>query len=95
MLRTAFLSLALVSAPAFAAGHYFAEPESPPAASRFIAGDSVWQCGQESCVAAASRSRPAVVCAAAARELGKLRRFAVAGRGFDAAQLEACNRRAR
>lgn len=95
MIRSLVLPLAFLAAPAFANGYYQAEPQNAPAEQRFVARDTVWQCAGGTCSSARGGSRPAFVCASVARELGTLRRFAVDGREFDAAELEACNRRAR
>ncbi len=95
MLRYAILSLALVATPAFAAG-FQAETSSAPAQGRFVARDSVWRCAGTNCVSSNRTStRPAIVCAALAREVGALKSFAVDGRAFAAEELQACNARAR
>lgn len=95
MLRYAILSLALVSAPSFAAG-FQAETGSPPSQARFVARDSIWRCTGTTCVSTnETATRPAVVCSALARQVGALRSFSAEGRAFDAAQLQTCNARAR
>ena len=95
MLRYAVLSLALVSAPAFAAG-FQAETSSAPAQQRFVARDSIWRCAGTNCVSGNRTStRPAIVCAALARQVGALRSFSADGRAFGAEELQACNARAR
>ena len=95
MLRYAILSLAFLSAPAFAAG-FQAETNSAPAQARFVARDSIWRCTGTNCVSTNRTStRPAVVCSALAREVGALKSFAVDGRAFGAEELQACNARAR
>ena len=95
MLRYAILSLALVSAPAFAAG-FQAETNSAPAQERFVARDSIWRCAGTSCVSTNRTStRPAIVCAALAREVGALKSFSADGRAFGAEELQRCNARAR
>ncbi len=95
MLRFTVLSLALVSAPAFAAG-FQAETGTQPAQARFVARDSIWRCAGNACVSTnQTATRPAIVCAALARQVGALRSFAVDGRAFGAEELQACNARAR
>ena len=95
MLRYAILSLAFMSGPAFAAG-FQAETGSPPSQQRFVARDSVWRCAGTSCVSTNRTStRPAIACAALARQVGALRSFAVDGRAFGAEELQSCNARAR
>ena len=95
MLRTAILSFALLSGPALANGYYRAEPAAAPAQERFVARDNVWRCGGADCSSSRTASRPAIVCATLAREVGVLRSFSVEGRAFAAGELENCNRRAR
>ena len=95
MLRFALLSLALLPAPALAAG-FRAETGSPPAQTRFVARDSIWRCSGTTCVSTnETATRAAIACAALVRQVGALRSFAADGRAFDDAQLQACNARAR
>lgn len=95
MLRYAVLSLALVPASAFAMG-FQAETGSAPAQERFVARDSIWRCAGTSCVSTNRTStRPAIVCAALARQVGELKGFSADGRAFGAGELQACNARAR
>jgi len=90
------LSLAFIPAAAFAqAAHFTAQPETPPSQQRFVARDNAWRCGETGCTSARGATRPALVCAALAREIGPLRAFAAGGRAFTAAELENCNGRAR
>ena len=95
MIRTAVLSLALLSSPALAASYYAAEPTSPPTQQRFVARDNVWRCGEAGCTSTRTASRPAIVCASLVREVGALRSFSVEGRAFAAEELQSCNSRAR
>jgi hypothetical protein len=84
------------TAPAQASGsHYRADPAAMPAGQRLVVRDMVWRCGGGSCTSGENGSRPAVICASLAREVGQLRSFSAGGHAFDAAALESCNRRAR
>ena len=95
MLRYAILSLAFLSAPAFAAG-FQAETTARPSQERFVARDSIWRCSESNCVSTNSTStRPAIVCAALARQVGALKSFSADGRAFGAEELQSCNARAR
>jgi len=95
MLRSAVLSLALVSSPAFAAG-FQAETGSQPRQSRFVVRDSIWRCTGTACVSTnETATRPAIACAALARQVGALLSFSANGRAFGAEELQACNARAR
>ena len=93
MTLTAFGATA---APAFAATvQYRAEPATPQSLARFVAKDIVWKCGPVGCTAPRGNSRPAIDCAALAREVGELRSFTVAGQPLAADALAKCNARAR
>ncbi|HEY0014566.1 MAG TPA: hypothetical protein VGB79_17120 [Allosphingosinicella sp.] len=90
------LALALLSAPAAASeAHFRAQPLAASEAVRLVVRDTVFRCGASGCVAPRGSSRPEHVCAALVREVGALASFSAAGRPFDAAALEDCNRRAR
>ena len=94
MFKTAILALAIAATPAFAALPYQAQPAATPSQERFVLRDTVWKCGAAGCVGTKSGSRPAVVCAVLAREVGSLRSFAAEGRTMSAEELEKCNARA-
>jgi hypothetical protein len=90
------VAFAAAAGPAFAAsGHYRAEPVTPPAAERLVVRDLMWRCSGGSCLAGRNHSRPAIICAALAREVGPLRTFSTAGTPLAAAELEKCNAHAR
>jgi hypothetical protein len=96
MVRYAIISLAFLSAPAFAAGSFQAETNARPPQARFVARDSIWRCTESVCVSTNRTStRPAVVCAALARQVGALKSFSADGRAFSAEELQGCNARAR
>ena len=98
LLALVFSSAALVApaGPAFAAApHYKAEPVAAPSARRVIARGLVWRCGAAGCVAPQGNSRPAIECAALAREVGRLGSFVAGGRALSAEELQKCNARAR
>ena len=96
----AFSTLLMFTAaatPAFAAPApaYRLVPVAAAPADQVIVRDMLWKCGPNGCTAAQANSRPAIVCAQAARKVGKLTSFAVSGVEFDAAALEACNAKAK
>jgi hypothetical protein len=93
MTRFALLSLAFVAGPAFAAGHFEAQPVTRPAQERFVARDNAWRCGEAGCSSARTATRPALVCSSLVRAVGPLSSFSVAGRPFSSDQLTACNGR--
>ena len=88
--------LAAAAGPATASPlHFRAEPATVPGEARLVIRDTVFRCAAAACVAPRASSRAELICAALAREVGALRSFSANGRSFDAAELEACNRRAR
>ncbi len=97
MLRTTILLTSLlIATPALAAGpHFQAEPVAKPSEVRLALRDTLWRCGDAGCAAAQSGSRPAIVCAVLAREVGALRSFAVKGEALAADELDKCNARAK
>ncbi len=60
-----------------------------------VVNDTLWRCSTNTCTAAKANSRPEIVCAQAARKVGKLTNFSYKGTDFDAAALEKCNAKAR
>ena len=93
----AFLAATALPTPAEAAGepHYRAQLVSTPTAARLVVRDLLWRCAAGGCVSGKSNSRPAIDCAALAREAGEVRSFIAEGRALSADELEKCNRRAR
>ncbi len=90
----ALVPLLAAAAPALAS-HYQAEPAARPAQTKLVVRDTLWQCGDGGCASASkSNSRPAIVCAVLAKEVGALRSFTAGGRALSAEQLEKCNARA-
>ena len=95
MIRAAILAFAFVATPALAAPAFQAQPEVAPAATKFALRDTLWKCDDAGCAAAESNSRPAVVCAVLAKEVGTLRSFAFKGAALSAEELGKCNARAK
>lgn len=87
---------AITPAPAQAAAGnvvYHAELSAPATgnAAKPIASGLVWKCVGTTCTAPQATSRPAIVCARLAKEVGPLNAFAVEGRAFEAEELARCN----
>ncbi len=95
MLKRTLLGLALIASPAFASSHYHAETVAKPAAAKLVLRDTIWKCGDNSCEAPKSGSRPAIVCTVLARQVGSLRSFTADGKALSADELGKCNARAR
>ena len=89
------VSLGVTVQPVYAAnGPDYRLTAAAPAQGTRVANETLWRCGDDGCRAAKATSRPAVVCAQAAREFGKLESFVFRGEAFDATALEKCNARA-
>lgn len=65
------------------------------AADTVVASETLWKRVGETYVAKQSNSRPAIVCAQAAKKIGKLDSFEANGQVFDAEALAKCNEKAR
>ncbi len=90
------LSLGAAIEPARAqAPEYRAVPAAAGAAGNVIADGVMWRCGDQGCVATNATSRPAIVCAQAARKVGKLSSFTAGTVPFDEAALAKCNMKAK
>ena len=74
---------------------YRAVPVAVAAAETVIADGVLWRCGDLGCTATNATSRPAIVCAQAARKVGKLASFTVGMIAFDEAALAKCNTKAK
>ena len=90
------LSLGSMIEPAHAQSPaYRAVPVAVAASDTVIADDVLWRCGDDGCLATNATSRPAIVCAQAARKVGKLSSFSVGTVAFDDAALAKCNAKAK
>jgi len=96
MLRFAVLLPAMLMGSGAFAANYMATPVSAPAAGKIVARNLMWNCDGTRCVAqqTGSASRPAIVCAVVAKELGPLSGFSVGDDAFDADALAKCNAKA-
>ena len=74
---------------------YRAVPVAVAASDTVIAEGVLWRCGDDGCLATNATSRPAIVCAQAARKVGKLSSFSVGTVAFDEAALAKCNAKAK
>ena len=90
------LSLGSMIEPAHAQSPaYRAVPVAVAASDTVIADGVLWRCGDDGCLATNATSRPAIVCAQAARKVGKLSSFSVGTVAFDDAALAKCNAKAK
>lgn len=91
------LMLAVSTTPALAGApaYRLAPVAAVTAADTVVVRDVLWKCNDSGCVAKAATSRPAIVCATAARKIGKLASFTANGKEFTAEELAACNAKAK
>jgi hypothetical protein len=94
--NAAFLLIA-ATAPAFANAPMFklVPAAAVTSAKSVVVGETLWRCGPNGCVAGESNSRPAIVCAQAARKVGKIESFTANGTAFSADELAKCNEKAK
>jgi hypothetical protein len=84
-------SPAAAQAPAFRA-----VPATPlTKAENVIVGELLWKCAPDGCIASNTGARPAIVCAQAARKVGKLDSFSAGTVAFDAEAMAKCNAKAK
>ncbi|HYZ47877.1 MAG TPA: hypothetical protein VE567_03180 [Sphingomonas sp.] len=67
---------------------------SQPEAARQIVRGMAFACSGGTCTGAEGTSRPAIVCASIARELGPVTAFRAGGEALDGAALAKCNEKA-
>jgi hypothetical protein len=91
---TLSIGAAVAPSPAQAAeGPYYRAELAAPAAAKgqTLAGGIVWKCADNACAAPKGTSRPAIVCARLAKEVGTVASFTVAGKALEAEDLARCN----
>ena len=94
---SALLFLATTS-PALAQGStgYTLVPVAAPASGEaLVSSDVIWKRAGEAYVAPKASSRAAIVCAQAAKKIGKVASFTADGQSFDEAALAKCNEKAK
>jgi hypothetical protein len=91
------LLLLATATPAFAGApaYRLAPVAALSVAETIIIRDTLWNCNESGCVAKSATSRPAIVCASAARKVGKLSAFTANGKDFTADELAECNKQAK
>ena len=87
------IGTAITPAPAQAAegAYYRAELTAPAATGHTLAGGLVWKCADTACAAPKGTSRPAIVCARLAKEVGNVSNFTAGGKALAAEDLARCN----
>lgn len=95
---TSALLFLATTTPAFAQGSvgYQIVPVAAPASGEaLVSSDVIWKRAGEGYVAPKANSRAAIVCAQAAKKIGKVASFTADGQAFDEAALAKCNEKAR
>ncbi len=95
---TSTLLFLATTSPAFAQGSvgYSVVPVAAPASGEaLVASDVIWKRSGEGYVAPRANRRPAIVCAQAAKKIGKVVSFTAEGQSFDEAALAKCNEKAK
>lgn len=89
-------TLLVAAAPAAAQpGFYSLTTANPVSAGKSVVRDLLFACAGATCTAGEGNSRPAIVCAAAAKEFGRVTSFSAGGRSFDDEALARCNQKAK
>lgn len=84
------------AAPAIAQpGFYSLTTAAPVAEAKPVVRGMMFNCNGASCGAGEGTSRPAIVCASAARELGRITAFSAGGKAFGDEELAKCNAKAK
>jgi hypothetical protein len=97
------LSIAAAAATLFAvipamaqAPAYRAIPATPVAAAQnVVVGETLWKCAPDGCTTTTAAARPAILCAQAARKVGRIDSFVANGTAFGADDLAKCNAKAK
>jgi hypothetical protein len=89
-------SLTLLGSAAVAQpnGNYYSINLAQPAAAKTVVRDILVNCDGDVCAAAQGTSRPAIVCASIARELGPVTAFRAGDQTLDGEALAKCNAKA-
>ena len=87
------IGTAISPAPANAAegAYYRAQLTAPASATNAVAGGLVWKCAETNCAAPKGTSRPAIVCARLAKQVGEVANFTAGGKALEAEDLARCN----
>ena len=95
---TSTLLFLATTSPAFAqggVGYHVVPAVAPASGEAWVASDVIWKRSGEGYVAPQANSRPAIVCAQAAKKIGKVVSFTAQGEAFDEAALAKCNEKAK
>ena len=88
------IGTAITPAPAQAANggpYYRAELAAPVTATKPIVSGTIFNCTGTNCAGGKATSRPAIVCARLAKEVGEVAAFTANGKALAAEELAKCN----
>ena len=90
---TLSIGATVTPSPAAAAegAYYRAELTAPATTGHTLAGGLVWKCADTACAAPKGTSRPAIVCARLAKEVGPVSTFTAGGKALEAEDIARCN----
>ena len=90
---TLTIGTAVSPSPAAAAegAYYRAQLSAPASSANAVAGGIVWKCAETNCAAPKGTSRPAIVCARLAKQVGEVATFTAGGKALEAEELARCN----
>lgn len=96
--KSVLASAALLAAAGVSAqpnGAYVATPAAAPSKTVLMTRDTAWQVRDGAYVTSNAPMREMAACQLVARSVGALTAFTANGQSFDAAQLDACNAKAK
>lgn len=91
LIATTLFASAAANAQPRDGAFYRATLATASTADRAVAGSVVWRCSDTTCTAARGASRPTIMCARLAREVGTLTSFVAGDQTLNAEELARCN----
>ena len=90
-----FLATTTPAHPQGNKGYKHVTPKAPASKEALVSSEVIWKRAGAGYVAPKANSRAAIVCAQAAKKLGKVASFTADGQSFDEAALAKCNEKAK
>lgn len=91
LIATTLFASAAANAQPRGGAFYRATLATAATTDRAVAGSVVWRCGDTVCTAPRGTSRPTIMCARLAREVGTLTSFVAGDQTLTAEELARCN----
>jgi hypothetical protein len=86
-----FTAIAPTQAEAAEGAYYRAELSAPVTATKPVVSGTIFNCAGTNCAGSKATSRPAIVCARLAKEVGTVATFTANGKALEADELARCN----